>query len=119
MVFNDKNEQEEMERQEVRTKAMEEAVMASRAKIFPRKFIAEQLVARGIFPSIDTIPADFWDEKNDPDNKNKIGQVGGTTVGEDVRRMDNGRQESNAGGRLRKAWKVLTDPDTDWNAEND
>lgn len=107
MVFNDKNEQEEMERQEVRTKAMEEAVMASRAKIFPRRFIAEQLVKRGIFPTLDGIPEEFWNEENDPDSKNKIGQVGGSTAGEDARRVENGRQEVNAGGRLRKAMEVL------------
>ena len=104
MVFNDKNEQEEMERQEVRTKAMEEAVMAARAKIFPRKFIAEQLVSRGIFSSMEGIPDTFWSDENDPDNKNKIGQTGGSTAAEDARRVENGRQEANAGGRLRKGF---------------
>ena len=93
-----------MERQEVRTKAMEEAVMAARAKIFPRKFIAEQLVSRGIFSSMEGIPDTFWSDENDPDNKNKIGQTGGSTAAEDARRVENGRQEANAGGRLRKGF---------------
>lgn len=101
MVFNDKNDQEELEKQEVRTKALEEAAIAARSRIFPRKFIAEDLVKRGIYPTLEGIPEDFWDD--DPlDTKNPIGQRGGNTIREDANRTDSGKDRPRVGDRLRK-----------------
>lgn len=102
LVFNDKDEQEELERQQVRTKAMEEASMSARSKIFPRKSIAQNLVERGIYKSLEGIPESFWDETNDPGTKNKLGQTGGNTIAEDAGRTNSGAPKENAGARLRK-----------------
>ncbi len=103
MIFNDKNEQEEIERQEVRTKAMEEAAIAARSKIFPRKFIADDLVRRGIFPDIGSIPAEFWDDAVTLTiGKNPVGQIGGNTIEQDAQRQDAGKTSDTVGDRLRK-----------------
>jgi hypothetical protein len=102
LIFNDKNEQEEMEKQEVRTAALEEAAIAARSKIFPRKYIAQNLVDRGLFPDISDIPEEFWSDENDPTTRAPIGQRGGNTIREDANRTDSGRQRPRVGDRLRK-----------------
>jgi len=103
MSFNDKNEQEELERQEIRTKAMEEAAIAARSKIFPREYIAKDLVSRGIYKSLEGIPPEFWDDqKQAMIGKDPVGQRGGNTIAEDAGRQDSGKPKETAGGRLRK-----------------
>lgn len=102
LVFNDKNEQEELERQEVRTAALEEAAIAARSRIFPRKYIAQDLVKRGIYSSLDDIPEEFWDEDTEIDTRNPVGQRGGNTLREDATRVTTGKQKPRVGDRLRK-----------------
>jgi hypothetical protein len=102
LVFNDKNLEEELEKQEVRTKALEEAAIAARSKIFPRKFLAESLVERGLYPSIDKIPEDFWVDEQPNQTRNPVGQRGGNTVKEDAGRVDSGKTSETVGDRLRK-----------------
>lgn len=100
MSFNDKNEQEELERQEVRKAAMEEAAIASNAKLFPRKVIAQSLVDRGLYPSIEDVPEEFWSETNDT-NRNTVNRSG-NTIGEDAKRQNTGKPNETIGDRLRK-----------------
>lgn len=100
MIFNDKNEQEELEKQEVRTKAVEEAAMLANAKIFPRKVIAQSLVDRGFYKSMDDIPEEFWNDENNVD-RNTVDRSGNTT-GEDAKRRDTGKTSETVGDRLRK-----------------
>lgn len=102
LVFNDKNEQEELEKQEVRTAALEEAAIAARAKIFPRKFIAEELVRRGLYPSIDSIPEEFWDDDEQIETRNPVGQRGGNTIREDAGRVPSDTEKLRVADRLRK-----------------
>lgn len=104
LVFNDKNEQEEMEKQEIRTKALEEAAIAARSKLFPRKNLAQNLVDRGLYPSIDDIPEDFWNDENQIETRNPVGQRGGNTIREDANRVPSGETEENSGARLRKSF---------------
>jgi hypothetical protein len=103
MIFNDKNEQEELERQEVRTKAMEEAAIAANARVFPRKWLAEQLVDRGLYKSLEGIPEDFWIEE--PTANNKTLDKGGNTIVEDVNRRETGKPNMTIGDRLRKVFE--------------
>lgn len=112
LQFNDKNEQEELEKQEVRTKALEEAAIAARAKIFPRKYIAEDLVKRGIYPSLDGIPEEFWNDQNQIETNNPVGQRGGNTIREDARRVEGNREKPRVGDRLRKLLTPQKEEDT-------
>lgn len=106
MVFNDKSEQEEAEKQKIRTGAMEEAAMAANSRIMPRKKIAENLVERGIFKNLDDIPEDFWKD-DEPMPGQPVGSRGGNTIREDTTRRDNSKPDEKTGGRLRKAWNEL------------
>lgn len=101
MVFTDKNEQEELEKQEVRTKAIEEAAISARSKLLPRKNIYDDLVKRGIYPKFDDIPESFWEDDVES-NKNPVGQRGGNTVREDANRTGSDKQDLNSGAALRK-----------------
>ena len=109
MIFNDKNEQEELERQEIRTQAAEEAAIIVNAKIFPPETVAKSLIARGIFSEDDfkNTPPEWWElameqAKNEAKGQ-PVGARGGNTVGEDAKRQNNGKTNpSNRGGRLRK-----------------
>lgn len=110
MIFNDKNEQEELERQEVRTKAAEEAAIMSR--IMPPEAIMKSLVRRGIYDQqdFDNIPPEWWTKIADQAsgaNKQPVGDRGGNTIAEDAKRVDAGRSRPRVGDRLRKAAEAL------------
>jgi len=102
MVFNDRNEQEEIEKQEIRTKATEEAVMAVRAGILTPEAARQDLVSRGIYTkeTVAGIAEDYGNDIVKP--KQNVGDIGGSTVGEDTGRMDTGKPNETGGGRLRK-----------------
>jgi len=104
MVYNDKNEQEELEKQTVRTKAMEEAAIAANSRIFPRQAIANDLVRRGIFTKdiLTDVPEDFWQETDPNTSKQPVGDRGGNTLQEDAKRVDRSQGEQNAGDKLRR-----------------
>lgn len=114
MQFNDKNEQEELERQEVRTKAAEEAAIMANSKIFPPEVIAKSLVRRGIYTQqeLDDTPPDWWKkamETNLNENNNQpVGSRGGNTIREDATRTNGDRPRPRVGDRLRKALEILT-----------
>jgi hypothetical protein len=109
MIFNDKNEQEELEKQEIRTKAMEEAAIAVNAGILSPEMAAKSLVARGIYKEEDIAGLDeFWKKmaevKTDIPTKQPIGSRGGNTIAEDAQRQDTGKPKETVGARLRKAF---------------
>lgn len=108
MIFNDKNEQEEIEKQGVRTKALEEAAIAVNSKILTPEAAIKSLVRRGIYiqEDIDNIPAEWWASaleaaKNEA-NKQPVGSRGGNTIAEDAGRQDTGKSDQTVGARLRK-----------------
>ena len=102
--FNDKDEQEELERQEVRTGAMEEAAISTRSGILPPNSARQDLVRRGIYnkETVAGIPEDYGNDIVKP-SRNPVGQTGGNTLREDAGRTDSGKQKETVGARLRKA----------------
>lgn len=107
MIFNDKNEQEELEKQNIRTKAMEEAAIAINAGILSPEKAAKSLVARNIYKATDIEGLeDFWQKmaeaKTSNPPKQNIGNRGGNTILEDVKRQNTGKPDQTIGDRLRK-----------------
>lgn len=108
MVFKDKNQEEEAQKQEVRTRASEEAAILVNSKIFPPEVMAKSLVRRGIFDQedLDNTPAKWFEiGMQAAENEAKgqpVGGRGGTTVGEDATRTDSGKPKPRSGDRLRK-----------------
>lgn len=110
LVFNDKNEQEESERQEIRTKAAEEAAIIVNSKIFPPEVVAKSLVRRGIYEQddFDNTPPEWWTNAlKAAENEAKgqpVGNRGGNTIGEDAGRTSSGKSSQTVGDRLRKVF---------------
>lgn len=105
MSFNDKDEQEELERQEVRTKALEEAAITARSGILPPDSIRKSLVRRGIFTEADIegVAQDYGiDLLLRGGNRNPVGQTGDNTIVQDAGRQDTGATNPNVGDNLRK-----------------
>lgn len=106
--FNDKDEQEELERQTVRTKAVEEMAIAVNTHMLTPQAAAKSMVARGIWGDKDIREIDpkFWEqfETAPEDKKQPVGDRGGNTVVEDAGRQEKGKQNLNltVGDRLRK-----------------
>lgn len=94
-IYNDKNQQEELEAQSVRTKALEEIGMAINSNVLTPEAAARELVRRGIYTAetIRDIPPEFWkaaaDTKSGANRTNL--NMGGTTFGEDNKRVDAAR----------------------------
>lgn len=107
MVFNDRNEQEELEKQEIRTKATEEAVMAVRSGILTPQAARDDLVRRGIYTreTVKGIAQDYGNDIVKP--KQNVGQIGGNTIAEDAARIPTGKPNETIGNRLTKAVKDL------------
>jgi hypothetical protein len=106
MRFNDKDEQEELERQEVRSKALEEYAIATRSYILTPDAARKDLVARGIYDekTIAGIPDDYGEKQLDKNSapKQTVGQTGGNTMEEDVKRNETGKPDAKSGDQLRK-----------------
>lgn len=102
MVFSDKDEQEELEKQEVRSQAMEEAVMAVNAGILSPEAAAKDLVRRGIYEESTVEGLESYWKLKLQEKKQPVGDRGGNTVREDAGRVDRGRQSQTVGDRLRK-----------------
>lgn len=110
--YNDKDEQEELERQNVRTKAMEEYAIAVNARILTPEAAAKDMVMRGLWSdkTIQDIPAEYWAmAMKQEEGRQPVGDRGGNTIEEDASRQDNGREGTNQtiGDRLRKALQVF------------
>ena len=104
--FNDKDEQEALERQAVRTSAMEEMAIAVNSHALTPQAAAQDMVRRGIWEkeTIDSIPDSFWKQfESEPKPVGQpVGDRGGNTLVEDATRQKTGKQEEKSGGRLRK-----------------
>jgi hypothetical protein len=101
--FNDKDEQEELERQEVRTKAVEEMAILVNQGVFSPEAAARELVRRGLYKS-EAIAGleDFW-KAEIAKRQQTVGNRGGNTIREDANRQDTGKTNLTVGDRLRKA----------------
>lgn len=107
LIFNDKNEQEELEKQEVRTKAMEEAAIAVNSGILSPESAAKSLVKRRIYSESDIAGLEeHWkkmaESKTASPAKQPVGSRGGNTIAEDAQRQDSGKTSDTVGNRLMK-----------------
>ena len=102
LKFNDKDEQEELERQEVRTKAVEEMAILVNQGVFSPEAAARELVRRGLYKSeaINGLE-DFWAAEITK-RQQTVGARGGNTIVEDAGRQDSGKTNLTVGDRLRK-----------------
>lgn len=85
MRFNDKDEQEELERQTVRSKALEEYAIAIRNYVLTPEAARNDLVRRGIYDeeTISGIPEEYGLTQlsgGGQGGKNPVGQIGGNTM---------------------------------------
>lgn len=102
MRFNDKDEQEELERQEVRTKASEEMAIAINSGAISPESAAKSMVRRGIWEQEDIDGLEeFWKLGLEV-KKQPVGDRGGNTIREDAGRQDTGKPNLTVGDRLRK-----------------
>lgn len=104
MEYEDQNQAEELEKQIIRTKAMEEYALAARNFTLTPEAIRADLVRRGIYTkeTIAGIPDKYGLDQIAP--KQKLGQVGGNTIAENNSRTPTGAQDGgNVGQRLQKA----------------
>ncbi len=108
LVYNDKDEQEELERQTVRTGAMEEAAIAVSRKILSPEAAARSLVNRGILEESEIAGLEeFWKMNIDQEkNKQTVGSRGGNTILEDGKRNPSGKVNETGGGRLKKIFRI-------------
>lgn len=98
MIFTDKNEQEEREKQEVRTLAQEEYALAIRNGMMSPSTARKDAVKRGIYEKWmleESLPQIITGE-------NPVGQRGGNTIREDAGRQTTGKPRERVGDRLRK-----------------
>ena len=102
LVYSDIDEQEELEKQAVRTAALEEYAIAARSFILTPDASRNDLVRRNIYDkaTIASIEANYGIEELAP--KQNIGDTGGNTIREDSKRQTTGKQDEKAGARLRK-----------------
>jgi len=107
MIFSDKDEQEELERQEVRTKATEEMAILVNQGILSPEAAAKSLVKRGILDE-DEIEGleSFWKMQLE-ERKQTVGSRGGNTIREDANRTESGKTNMTVGDRLRKSAGIL------------
>jgi len=104
MSFQDKDEQEELEKQQVRTGAMEEMAIAVNSGVLSPEAAAKELVRRNIWPPEATVGLEeFWKMKLE-EKKQPVGNRGGNTIVEDAGRQTTGKPDQKIGDRLRKAF---------------
>ena len=107
-VFDDKVREEEVQAQEVRTRASEEAAIIVNSKIFPPDVVAKMLVRRGVYEQadIDATDAEWWKNALEAASNEAKGQMvgarGGNTILENAGRTNTGKPNQTAGARLRK-----------------
>ena len=101
--FDDNRLWDELERQEIRTKAMEELVMAARAGILSPEAIRQILVNREIYTSeeMSSMAPDYGLNILVP-SKQPIGQIGGSTALADAGRTDKAQIDPIKGAQLEK-----------------
>lgn len=111
IILQDQNEEEELERQLIRTKAMEEYALALRNYVLTPGAVRKDLVRRNIYPeeTVSGIPDDYGLEQLAPKpNLQTVGGTGGNTMLEDNKRQDKGAQKPNDADNLRKGSEQST-----------
>lgn len=111
MEYDDRNQAEELENQEIRTKAMEEYAMSLRNGVLTPEAVRRDAVKRGIYEkdTVEGIIATYGNDIVAP--KTNIGQTGGNTITENASRTPTGKPNETIGNRLQKALNVLRGKD--------
>lgn len=104
IILQDQNEEEELERQMIRTKAAEEYALQLRNGVLTPEAVRKDLVRRNIYPAetVAGIPEKYGLDLLAP-SRQLVGPTGGNTIMEDNSRQETGVQNPNVGDRLRKA----------------
>lgn len=107
MEYEDINQVEELEKQLVRTKAMEEYALALRNGVLTPEAVRKDAVRRGIYDkeTVDGIIETYGDDIVAP--KQNIGPTGGNTRADDTSRTPTGAQNPNGSNRLQKMIAAL------------
>lgn len=105
IMLQDQNEEEELEKQMIRTRALEEGALSIRNFVLTPQAVRDDLVRRRIYTreTIQNIPAEYGIKELDPaKNQQPLGEKGGNTIKEDSARQETGKQNPNGSDRLRK-----------------
>lgn len=107
MKYEDANQAEELEKQEIRTKAMEEYALVLRNGVLTPEAVRRDAVRRGIYDkeTVEGIIETYGDDIVAP--KQNVGPTGGNTRREDASRTPTGAQNNTGSNRLQKAIRIL------------
>lgn len=107
MIFEDRDEQRELDKQTLRTKFQEEMALALRNGFLTHDAARKIGIDRGFYTETDLagIPTEYGKDLVQP--KQNLGDTGGNTIVEDAGRTGTEPPQSNAGGRLRKMIEAI------------
>lgn len=113
LQYEDVSQAEELEKQLIRTKAMEEYALSIRNYMLTPEAARADAVRRGIYESetIAGIPLTYGNDIAAP--KQNVGPTGGNTRAEDASRTETGAQNNTGSNRLQKAIARLRGDDAD------
>ena len=102
-VFEDRDEQKELDKQTLRKLFQEEMALGIRNGVIPPERARMIGIARGFYTETELggIPEDYGLDLLEPSNQAE-GNVGGNTIAEDASRTGGGAPDNTVGGRLRK-----------------
>lgn len=107
MIFEDRDEQRSMDKQQLRKAFQEEMALGLRNGYFDPETARKIGVKRGIYSEseLSTVPEGYGEDLLMP--KQPIGDTGGNTIADDAARTNVGTPNNTIGGRLRKAFNFL------------
>jgi hypothetical protein len=103
-VFEDRDEEKELDKQTLRKLFQEEMALAIRNGVIDPDTARKLGIARGLYREADfsNIPAGYGLDLISNPTAGNIGQTGGNTMAEDAGRTDVNVPNETGGGRLRK-----------------
>lgn len=106
MIFEDRDEEKELEKQNLRKGFMEEMALAIRNGVVSPPAARKIGIMRGLYTERDfrDMPEDYGMDAILP-GKGNVGQIGGNTMAEDAGRTETGGEKMTVGDRLRKAYQ--------------
>lgn len=110
MIFEDRDEQRELDKATLRKTFQEEMALALRNGFLTPDAARKIGVQRGFYTETDmtSIPVGYGEDLLLP--KQNFGDTGGNTISEDAGRTGSGAPDNTAGGRLRKSYELAKQP---------
>jgi hypothetical protein len=107
MVFEDRDEEKELDKQTLRKLFQEEMALAVRNGVIDPPSARKIAIARGLYRESDfvEVPEGYGIDLINKPTAGNVGQIGGNTMAEDAGRTETGAQNETGGGRLRKAYQ--------------